>query len=32
VRTKENIQEVRSFLHENNADYVQIIAKIENQE
>lgn len=32
VRTKENIEEVRAFLHENNADHVQIIAKIENQE
>ncbi len=32
VRTKENIQEVKAFLHENNADHVQIIAKIENQE
>ena len=32
VRTKKNIEEVRAFLHENNADHVQIIAKIENQE
>lgn len=32
VRTKENIEEVRAFLHEDNADHVQIIAKIENQE
>lgn len=32
VRTRENIEEVRAFLRENNANHVQIIAKIENQE
>lgn len=32
VRTKWNIEEVRDFLHQNNADHIQIIAKIENQE
>lgn len=32
VRTKENMQEVKEFLHKNNADHVQVIAKIENQE
>ncbi len=32
VRTRENIEEVRAFLHKNDADNVQIIAKIENQE
>ena len=32
VRTKENVEEVKAFLHENNADHVQVIAKIENQE
>lgn len=32
VRTRENIEEVRAFLHENKSDHVQIIAKIENQE
>ena len=32
VRTKENVEEVKAFLHENNAEHVQVIAKIENQE
>ena len=32
VRTKENVEEVRAFLQENNSDHIQIIAKIENQE
>lgn len=32
VRTKENVEEVRDFLHSHNADHVQIISKIENQE
>lgn len=32
VRTRENIAELRSFLHERNADHIQIISKIESQE
>lgn len=32
VRNKENIQELRNLLKENNAQNIQIISKIENQE
>lgn len=32
VRNKENIEELRSMLREHNAEHIQIISKIENQE
>jgi pyruvate kinase len=32
VRNKENIQELRDLLLENNASHIKIISKVENQE
>ena len=32
IRTKENVEEIRTFLKENNGEHIQIISKIENQE
>lgn len=32
VRNKENINECRNLLKDNNAEYIQIVSKIENQE
>jgi pyruvate kinase len=32
VRNKENIQECRDLLKAHNAEHIQIISKIENQE
>lgn len=32
VRNKDNIQELRQLLKEHNAEHIQIVSKIENQE
>jgi len=32
IRSKENVLEIKNLLKENNAEHIQIISKIENQE